>query len=348
MINSARLQVLLEIARLGTIVAAAEQLRLSPSAVSHQLSTLEREVGVALVERGPRSLRLTPAGHRLAEYGQQVADLMSAARDELTAHGRGTRGSLRVGFFASAGSELLPRALSSFTRGHAGVEVALILGQPHELLPQLDRGELDLVLVFQHPLSPWRDADEREVIPLLTDVQLVVLPRGHPLGDRPALRLQDLSGDQWVTTMGTDTEVSVLERAAVLAGFRPRVLCRSDHYEVLIGLVRSGVGVALVPALGLRDDRDVVVRPLAQAGLHREIGVAVRPGNPNPVVGQFIDELRVAAGELARETDRRWPAAGRPSTSGSSSAISRTMVPQRRSSRTASPSAPGGNTATTA
>jgi DNA-binding transcriptional LysR family regulator len=52
MINSARLQVLLEIARLGTIVAAAEQLRLSPSAVSHQLSTLEREVGVALVERG--------------------------------------------------------------------------------------------------------------------------------------------------------------------------------------------------------------------------------------------------------------------------------------------------------
>ena len=74
MINSARLQVLLEIARLGTIVAAAEQLRLSPSAVSHQLSTLEAEVGVALVERGPRSLRLTPAGHRLAEYGQQIAD----------------------------------------------------------------------------------------------------------------------------------------------------------------------------------------------------------------------------------------------------------------------------------
>ncbi|TYP88602.1 LysR family transcriptional regulator [Blastococcus xanthinilyticus] len=346
MINSARLQVLLEIARLGTIAAAAEQLRLSPSAVSHQLATLEREVGVALVERGPRSLRLTPAGCRLAEYGQQVADLMSAARDELTAHGRGTRGSLRVGFFASAGSELLPRALSTFTRGHPDVEVALILGQPHELLPRLDRGDLDLVLVFQHPLDPWRDAGERDVVPLLVDAQLGVLPRTHRLADRTVLRLQDLSGDRWLTTLGTDTEVSVLERAALTAGFRPRVLCRSDHYEVLIGLVRAGVGVALVPALGLRDDRDVVVRPLVQSRLHRDIGVAVRPGNPNPVARQFIGELSAAADQLSREIGRRWPGSGEGP--GPASARSRTTLPACRSASTAEPSAPGGNVATTA
>jgi DNA-binding transcriptional LysR family regulator len=350
MINSARLQVLLEIARLGTIVAAAERLRLSPSAVSHQLSTLEREVGVALVERGPRSLWLTPAGHRLVDYGQQVADLMSAARDELSAHGQGLRGSLRVGFFASAGSELLPRALSSFTRDHAGVDVALILGQPQELLPRLHRAELDLVLVFEHPLDPWQDTGGHEVIPLLTDAQLIVLPEGHPLADRPAVDLRDLSGDQWVTTMGTDTEVSVLERAAVAAGFRPRVLCRSDHYEVLIGLVRAGVGVALVPALGLRDDRDVVVRPVAQARLHRDIGVAVRRGNPNPVARQFVDELRRAAAELSGEIGLRWPgsAVDGPGTPAGSRASRRISPPHRRNSPTAAPSDPGAHVVTTA
>ncbi|WP_368856450.1 LysR family transcriptional regulator [Micromonospora fiedleri] len=105
----------------GTIVAAAaaEQLRLSPSAVSHQLATLEQEAGVALVDRGPRSLRLTVAGQRLADYAQQIADLMSAARDELFSSRRGSAGTAADRVLRRRRRELLPRALSSFSRGGA-------------------------------------------------------------------------------------------------------------------------------------------------------------------------------------------------------------------------------------
>ncbi|WCN83276.1 LysR family transcriptional regulator [Micromonospora sp. LH3U1] len=339
MFNTARLQVVLEIARHGTIVAAAEQLRLSPSAVSHQLAALEQEAGVALVDRGPRSLRLTVAGQRLADYAQQIIDLMSAARDELSAHGDGRRGLLRIGFFATAGTELLPRALSSFTADHPQVELALILGQPSDLLPQLNQGELDLVVVFDHPLSPAPEISPgAKVSSLMIDPQLVVLPAGHPLAGR-RLRLTDLADEPWITTLGVQGEVSVLELAARAEGFQPRIRCRSDHYEVVLGLVRAGVGVALVPSLGLRDPGEVAVQPLAHANLHREIGVALRPGNPNPVVGSFVDRLTDAAAGLSQELMERWPRVP---------ASRSTAVPHRRSSPTAARSAPDGKAATTA
>ncbi|MGC4892335.1 LysR family transcriptional regulator [Micromonospora sp. DT31] len=337
MFSTARLQVVLEIARHGTVVAAAEQLRLSPSAVSHQLAALEREAGVALVDRGPRSLRLTVAGQRLADYAQQIADLMSAARDELSAHGEGRRGLLRIGFFATAGTELLPRALSGFTDDHPQVELALILGQPDDLLPRLQQGELDLVVVFDHPLSPTREPSYAAVQPLMRDPQLVVLPDGHPLTGRRRLRLTDLAGEPWITTLGVQGEVSVLELAARAEGFTPRVRCRTDHYEVVLGLVRAGVGVALVPSLGLRSPGGVAIRQLAHGGLHREIGVALRPGNPNPVVGSFVARLTEVAATLSQELSDRWGPAS-----------SSTTVPQRRSSATAARSAPGANAATTA
>ncbi|MFC4019205.1 LysR family transcriptional regulator [Micromonospora sp. GCM10011542] len=338
MFNTARLQVVLEIARHGTIVAAAEQLRLSPSAVSHQLATLEQEAGVALVDRGPRSLRLTVAGQRLADYAQQIIDLMSVARDELSAHGEGRRGLLRIGFFATAGTELLPRALSSFTANHPQVELALILGQPSDLLPRLNQGELDLVMVFAHPLSPTPEVPFAKVSPLMVDPQLVVLPAGHPLAGR-RLRLTDLADEPWITTLGVQGEVSVLELAARAEGFQPRIRCRSDHYEVVLGLVRAGVGVALVPSLGLRDPGEVAVQPLAHANLHREIGVALRPGNPNPVVGSFVDRLTDAAAALSQELVQRWPRVP---------ASRSTTVPHRRSSATVARSAPDGNAAITA
>lgn len=297
-INSARLQVLLEIARLGTIAAAARELELSPSAVSHQLAALERELGVALVERGPRNLSLTGVGERLADYAQQIADLMSAAEDELTAHGRSTLGVLRCGFFATSGTELLPQALSAFTTSRPGVEVDLVLGQPQELLPALERRELDVVVSFEYPLAPLHDVPSCEITTVLRDQQRVVLPVKHPLASRETLTLRSLARDPWITTRGMDSATSVLERAATLSGFRPRVRCRSDHYEVTLALVRAGIGVALVPTLALRATEGLVARAIDRDDLHREIGVATRRNNPNPVVRAFTECLRDAAADL--------------------------------------------------
>ncbi|GAA4099021.1 LysR family transcriptional regulator [Nonomuraea soli] len=295
MLATHRLRVLLEVHRAGSIAGAARELRLSPSAVSHQLARLEEETGVGLVERGAQSLRLTTAGRRLAVRAQEVLDLLQAAEKDLLAQARADSGQLSIGFFASAGYRLLPTALGRFAGRHPGVELDLQEGQPHELLPALERGDIDLLVVFEHPLDPWQAPVGVEVVPLFEEPQLVVLPSGHPSARQARLRLSDLAAEAWITTYGTGTPVlSVLERAAALEGFTPRIRCRSDHYEVTIGLVRAGLGVALVPGLGVQGASGVELRPVQGERLHRRIGVAVRPTNPNPAVRAFIACLREA------------------------------------------------------
>ncbi|MFF4758300.1 LysR family transcriptional regulator [Streptomyces sp. NPDC001292] len=306
MLNSARLLVLLEIARRGTIVAAAQALHLSPSAISHQLARLEQELGVALVERAPQSLRLTAAGARLAEHAQAIADLMAVAQDDLRAHSEGEAGLLRLGFFASSGLDLLPRTLSAFAARRPQVELELIMGQPHELVPDLEAGRLDAAVVFEHPLDPWCRQAAVEVEMFFEEPQMVVVPLRHRLGRRTVVRLGELEGESWIGTRGGDTGEPVLERACAAEGFRPRVRCRSDHYQVTVNLARAGMGIALVPALGLGDTAGVHVFRLDHPQLHRRIGVATRGTNRNPLLRDFLVELRSAAAEVRSTLEIQW------------------------------------------
>ncbi|MFB9968269.1 LysR family transcriptional regulator [Sinosporangium siamense] len=298
MLSSNRLKVLLEVFRTGSIAGAARNLRLSPSAVSHQLSRLETEAGVGLVERGAQSLRLTAAGLRLAKHAQEVLDIIEAAEKDLLAQARADSGQLRIGFFASAGYRLVPLTLSGFSERYPRVELDLVEGQPHELLPDLERGSLDVLVVFEHALDPWRPPDGVEVTYMFEEPQLLVLPEGHPAASRPRVRLSDLAAEPWITTFGTGTPMSVLERAGALEGFSPTIRCRSDHYEVTLGLVRAGLGVALVPSLGVQDAKGVHVCRVADSKLHRRVGVAVRPTNPNPALRSFIAHFRTASTRL--------------------------------------------------
>ncbi|ETK34129.1 LysR family transcriptional regulator [Microbispora sp. ATCC PTA-5024] len=299
MLSSHRLKVLQEVFRTGSIAGAARTLRLSPSAVSHQLARLEEEAGVGLVERSAHSLQLTAAGRRLATRAQEVLDLIESAEKDLFAQARADAGQLRIGFFASAGYRLLPLALSSFTARHPGVELDLVLGQPHELLPDIERGALDVLVVFEHALDTWRPPKGVEVVHLFDEPHLLVVPLGHPAARRPRVRLADLADDPWITTFGTETPVSVLERASALEGFTPAIRCRSDHYEVTLGLVRAGLGVALVPSLGVQGATGVQVCHVEGPKLYRRVGAATRPTNPNPALRAFLDYLRDASARLS-------------------------------------------------
>lgn len=299
MLNTHRLRVLAEVYRTGSIAGAARELKLSPSAVSHQLSQLEKEAGVSLVERGAQSLRLTSSGRRLSLCGLEVLSLLDAAEKDLLAQSRGDAGHLRIGFFASSGYRLLPQALTRFAGRYPAVVVELTEGQPHELMDDVRRGDLDALLVFEHALDPWQPPDGIAVRHFLRDPHLLVLPAGHPAGRLGVVRLKELADEQWIASFGTGSPVlSVLERACALEDITPRIRCRSDHYEVMLGLVRAGMGIALVPSLGINDVSGLETRRVAGTRLYRRVGVATRPGNPNPVLTSFIAYLGSSAANL--------------------------------------------------
>ncbi|MDR3083246.1 MAG: LysR family transcriptional regulator [Streptomyces sp.] len=313
MLNTHRLRILTEVHRSGSIAGAARELKLSPSAVSHQLSQLEKEAGVSLVERSAQSLRLTSAGRRLSLRGQEVLALLDAAEKDLLAQSRADSGHLRIGFFASAGYRLLPQALSRFSSRYPGVELDLVEGQPHELALGVQQGEIDVLVVFEHALDPWTPPEGVQVRELIREPQLLVVPSGHPAGRRSLVRLDELAGEQWITSFGTGRPVrSVLERACALEGFVPNIRCRSDHYEVIAGLVRAGMGIALVPSLGINDTTGLETTRVSGPRLYRKIGVASRSGNANPVLGSFIAYLVSAASNLRSAPDPGRSASARP------------------------------------
>ncbi|GAA5019876.1 hypothetical protein GCM10025734_73540 [Kitasatospora paranensis] len=172
----------------------------------------------------------------------------------------------------------------------------------------MQQGAVDALVVFDYPLAPWTPPDGVQVRELLHDPLHLVVPAGHPAGRRAQVRLQELAGEQWITSSGTGSPgLSVLERACALEGFVPNIRCRSDHYEVTLGLVRAGLGIALVPSLGINDTFGVRTTRLAGPRLYRKVGVASRPGNPNPLLGTFLAYLGGVAANLPMAVPRWGP-----------------------------------------
>ena len=152
MLDLRRLQLLLELRRRGTIAAVADALRFTPSAVSQQLAVLEREAGVALLERAGRGVRLTDPALVLAEHAEALLARADRAESELAAAAGAVAGRGRVAAFQSVAIRLASPALLALARDAPGLRCELIESEPEQSLPALAVGEVDLVLAdeWQH------------------------------------------------------------------------------------------------------------------------------------------------------------------------------------------------------
>ncbi|MEU4116237.1 LysR substrate-binding domain-containing protein [Kitasatospora sp. NPDC028055] len=198
----------------------------------------------------------------------------------------------------------MSRSLSGFAARHPRVELELVTGQPHELVPDLEAGRLDAAVVFEHPLDPWYRESTVQVRVFFTEPQLVVLPPRHRLGRRPVVRLAELADESWIGTHGGGTGEPVLERACAAEGFRPGCAAAATTTGSPSTSPGRGMGVALIPALGLADDAGVHVCRPDHPQLHRRIGMT-RASNRNPVLHAFRAELDAAAAEIGSLLQRR-------------------------------------------
>src|ERR671928_1161268 len=178
MLDVRRMRVLREVAAQSSFSAAAEKLGYTQSAVSQQVAALEREAGSTLIERNPRGIRLTDAGEALVRHADKILARLAEAEAELEAIAGLRSGRLRLATFPTAGATLVPHAVREFNQRHPEVELSLIEAEPHESLPLLRAGELDLILVED---TDVRDDDEDvELVHLLDDPMHLVLPTDHP------------------------------------------------------------------------------------------------------------------------------------------------------------------------
>ncbi|MEO3819463.1 LysR family transcriptional regulator [Plantactinospora sp. B24E8] len=305
MLDVRRLRLLRELARRGTIVAVADALAFTPSAVSQQLGVLEREAGVPLLERTGRSVTLTPAARNLVRHADAVLERLERAAAELADTRHGLAGPLRIGAFPTATRAIVPAALTALARGHPGLEPMVREIDPAEVAHALRAGDLDVALVHEYDFVPAPAEPGVASTPLCSEAMYVATPapaHDHPDDDGPALHRWRESA--WITATAGSLCHTMTVRACQAAGFHPRIRHRVDDFDTVLALVAAGQGVALVPQLGIVNPPPEVV--LTRLPIHRRTRIAYRDGAAaHPAVTAVAAALRSAVPPQLRP-----PAAG--------------------------------------
>ncbi|MGA3215036.1 MAG: LysR family transcriptional regulator [Acidimicrobiales bacterium] len=305
MIDVRRLRALQAVVETGSVSAAAGLLSYSPSAVSQQMSALEREVGVRLFERAGRGVRPTDAALLLCEHATRVLASINDAEDAIAALASGHSGRIRLGAFPTAGSSLVPGALAAFQALHPKVALDLVVVEGYEGITNLRSGSID-VLVAVEPMSPGGASDDDLVHRhLLADPFRVVLPRSHPLSARQTVDLALLASERFIGVSSFPASCQlVIESACAQAGFRPVYAIEADEYPTAQGFVAAGLGVAFVPmlALGSSLHPGVAVRRLKGAQPARQVWALTRRAIIDQVpILAMLSCLQTAANEFVRD-----------------------------------------------
>ncbi|MFC9969494.1 LysR family transcriptional regulator [Spirillospora sp. NPDC127200] len=302
MLDLGRLRVLRELQRRGTVGAVAEALGYSPSAVSQQLAQLQREVGVALVERVGRRLRLTTAGEVLAGHAEALLSGAQRAEEEALAAAGRVAGAVRVVGFQTALLHVLAPALPGLAAAYPDLVVEAVEEEFHRVLEALVLQEIDVVITDEYSRLPRPRRPELAAETLVVEPMRIALPAGDRLAADPGpVPMAELAEHLWVTGHLGTNHSDLLERTCVeLGGFRPRVRHRSNDLMVIFAMVAHGGAACLVPDLALAEEQPgIVVRDLAEARvdrrmvLWRRVGAEVRPS-----VRAVLEALRGSAAEL--------------------------------------------------
>ena len=295
MLDVRRLRLLVEVERRGTIAAAAQALDYTPSAVSQQLIALERETGVALLERDGRRVRPTPAARSLAARAERIIADLEQAEQELASGRAEPGGPLVVGSFPTAAEVLLIPALARLRSAHPAIEPAVRQLLPEEGIALLRSGELDVLVAksYDHVPEPRGGGlDRRE---LLTEELHVALPAGD---GRRELKLRELAGEDWIAGAPGSVYGEVVEQACRAAGFTPRIVHRAEEVAIQLALVAAGAGVALVPSLACRTPiPGVTLARSARPRLRRGIYTLVRRGADQRAEIRALHEALAARSE---------------------------------------------------
>jgi DNA-binding transcriptional LysR family regulator len=286
---------------------AAERLHLAQPSLSRQVRLLERELGISLFNRGPGQgpVTLTPDGSALLPFMQRVLADVEATGAEARALSGMVRGRLAMGATPSLITSVLAPALVAFHTRHPGIDLSVVEGGSHQLVPQVAAGEVDLALVVLPVADPLVEAT-----PLFDDPLVLATAPAHPLAARAAVRVRELDGlDLVMFREGYDLRVVTLAACAE-AGVQPHLVSEGGEMAGVLSFVASGLGAAVVPAIALPADGSLVGVPFAAPTLSRTVALAQRRDRALARPARAMAEellARSAGGEAGRGAPASMP-----------------------------------------
>jgi len=248
-VETRRLEMLLELSRLGSMRGVADHLETTTSTVSQQIAKLAREMGTPLVEPEGRRVRLTPAGRRLADHAATIVSAVEAARLDLDPDADPV-GTVRVSGFATAIRRTLLPIVTELADSHPNVSVVMHEHEPAEALALLATDEIDLALTYDYNLAPARSDAGLVSVPLWSTSWCLGVPlgsasraRGNTLAIFDAFRDHD-----WIGNSRNRADEDVVRIIASMTGFQPRVTHQTDSLDLVEDLILAGLGIGLLPA----------------------------------------------------------------------------------------------------
>ncbi|MCX5386916.1 LysR family transcriptional regulator [Streptomyces sp. NBC_00083] len=273
---------------------AAERVHVSQPSLSQQIKALENELGAELFSRARGNIALTDAGEALLPLARRILADADTARIEVQELAQLRRGRVRLGATPSLCTGLLPDVLRAFHDRHPGIQLLIEEGGSHDLVRELARGALDLALIVL-PLPAGSPA--LTTIELLQEDLVVVSSPGETApGSGGAVRIGELR-DAPLVMFRHGYDLRELTVAACRAeGFEPAFTVEGGEMDAVLGFVRAGLGVAVVPSMVAARAKDLRVTPLARPGLRRAIALAHRSDVDPPRAARELQRVLLSIG----------------------------------------------------
>ncbi|MGB0660304.1 MAG: LysR family transcriptional regulator [Mangrovicoccus sp.] len=286
----------------GGLARAADLLNVTQSALSHQIKGLEAQVGMELFVRRAKPMRLSPAGQKLLRLAEKILPEVAALEEEFRGLLAGKSGRLHIAIECHACFEWLFPVLEQFRKAWPDVDVDIRPGLSFGALPALQREEVDLVVS-----SDPEDLPGVTFSPLFDYEPVFVASSQNPLAQRDFISAEDFRGETLITYPVERSRLDVFSQLLLPAGVEPRALRQVELTAVILLLVASNRGVAVLPDWVVREVRynsDYVTRPLTKTGMTRRLYAAVRSDElDRPYMAHVLRLARTEPIKLQRGRD---------------------------------------------
>jgi DNA-binding transcriptional LysR family regulator len=300
-----RLTTLRVFARCGTVGATAELTGYSPSAVSAQLRELQRVLGMQLLTKDGRGVRLTATGRFLVAGSDALITEWEQLRAAALEAGDQVQSHFGLGGFSTAAAQLLAPLAAALRKSRPLVEVQVLEANPDRCFDLLVAERIDLAVIVAMQSETHVEEDPRfEQTTLLNDPLDVILPSDHRLAARETVTLEELATEPWITEAPGSTYHSLFTAAFTAVGVTPRIAHEAVEWETQIAFVGAGMGVGLLPRLARIGSAENVtrLRISGQGQPRRRIAAAVRKGSiDSPLIKESLGILQARAKRILTE-----------------------------------------------
>lgn len=277
----------------GTVVAAADALGFTPSAVSQQIKRLERQTGVPLLERVGRGVMLTRHGRHLVDHGGRLLADLEELRSGLHRQAATVAGDVRLTAFSTAMRGLIAPRLPRLLAAHPELSVTLTEREPWDTVDLVATGQTDLGIAHSWGDVPLAIPDHVVATTVRHDLAEVIVHRDAPLAGRASVTPHDLVDEGWIATPEGTICRQWLNRMYVGTGRLPRIAHVAMEFDSHLALVRAGLGIALIPQLGRSPlgEELVAVRVAAPVPSREVVALHRRSMRDSPAIGALLAAL---------------------------------------------------------